>query len=64
MSEARTEEQIERVVEREMDKLDLRLLDGRIGQDRYDDAVAELAEWAEAQFRKLERQGGHDDDAH
>jgi len=47
-----TEAEIKRVVERRMDRLDLLLLDGALDQDHYQDAVADLTEWAERELRR------------
>jgi hypothetical protein len=46
-----TEDQIERKVQRMMDRLDFLLLTGQLDQDRYDDAVCDLDKWAEEQYR-------------
>ena len=50
-----TEDQIELKVEREMDKLDRKLIDGLITQTRYDLEVDELERWADRQYQQLER---------
>lgn len=41
-----TEDQIERIVEREMDKLDRQLTKGIITNEEYEDEVNELDNWA------------------
>ena len=41
-----TEDRIERIVEREMDKLDKLFLNGGISIERYDEEVAFLDRWA------------------
>lgn len=46
-----TEDQIELKVEREMDKLDRKLMDGRITQEEYDREIYLLDKWAEQQYR-------------
>ena len=51
-----TEDEIKRVVDREMDRLDLRRYDGVLDDDRYHDAVADLIEWSEREFRNAERE--------
>lgn len=50
-----TEDQIELKVEKEMDKLDRKLMDGRITQDQYDLEVDALERWSDQQYRYLER---------
>lgn len=47
-----TEDQIERIFEREMDKFDRMLNKGIITQDEYDEEVAALDEWANDMNRK------------
>jgi hypothetical protein len=44
-----TEDQIERRVERAMDRLDARLMDGRLSQAEYDREVIILDKWASQQ---------------
>ena len=44
------EYQIELSVERSMDRLDARLMAGRIGQEEYDAEVEALNKWAEEQY--------------
>jgi hypothetical protein len=46
-----TEDQIERRVEREMDKLDGRLMNGLLSQDDYNRNAANLNRWAEQQYK-------------
>lgn len=48
-----TEDQIELKVEREMDRLDRQLMDGKITQEQYDRAVYKLDQWASQQLRKM-----------
>lgn len=50
-----TEDQIERKVEREMDKLDRKLMDGLITQEQYDLEVDALERWSDQQYRHMER---------
>ena len=45
-----TEEQIERRVERAMDRLDGRLLSGELSQGEYDVLARDLDAWATAQY--------------
>ena len=47
-----TEDQLERIYEREMDKLDRSLVKGLISQDEYDAEVLELDNWVRDQYRK------------
>ena len=44
-----TEDQIEREVERKMDRLDTQLMGGVISQSYYDEAVRVLDKWAQQQ---------------
>lgn len=48
-----TEDQIELKVEWEMDKLDRKLMDGRLSQEEYDREVYKLNRWADQQYRKV-----------
>ena len=48
-----TEDRIERIVEREMDKLDKLFLNGGISIERYDEEVAFLDRWASRQYENL-----------
>lgn len=48
-----TEEQIELVVEREMDRLDPALLFGKISQAEYDAEVEQLDAWAREQKKVI-----------
>ena len=45
-----TEDQIERIVERQMDKLDLQLTKGILTNEEYDVEVLALNEWAEDMY--------------
>jgi hypothetical protein len=47
-----TEDQIERQVERAMDRLDAQLLSGKLTQAEYDREVSTLDKWAQQQARK------------
>lgn len=47
-----TEDQIERIVEREMDKLDRMLTNGLMTNEEYETEVAELDNWATDMERK------------
>lgn len=47
-----TEDQIEREVERAMDKLDRKLMDGRITVETYDQEVEKLDRWADQQYSR------------
>lgn len=47
-----TEDQIERIVEREMDKLDRLLTNGLMTNEEYETEVAELDNWAMDMERK------------
>lgn len=47
-----TEDQIERIYERQMDKLDRLLTKGFMTQEQYDEEVAELDNWATDMERK------------
>lgn len=46
-----TEAQIERIVEREMDKLDRLLLAGQLSYEDYDFEITELEKWAREEYR-------------
>lgn len=48
-----TEDQIERRVERVMDTLDYRLLNGELSQSDYDREVSILDKWAQQQYDEL-----------
>ncbi len=48
---AMTEAQIERAVERQMNRLDARLLGNRMTQGEYDHEVMLLDKWADQQYR-------------
>lgn len=45
-----TEDQIERLYERVMDKLDLQLTKGILTNEEYEDEVLALNEWAEEMY--------------
>jgi len=47
-----TEDQIERIVEREMDKLDQQLTKGMLTNEEYEDEVRELDNWARDEYRQ------------
>ena len=48
-----TEDQIERICERTMDKLDHELLNGLITETLYNEEVKALDEWANLKHREL-----------
>lgn len=48
-----TEDRIERIVEREMNKLDNLFLNGGISLETYDEEVAALDKWANRQYDAL-----------
>ena len=49
-----TENQIERIIERKMDILDDRLMNGQLTQQQYDREVRELNRWARKQYKNAE----------
>jgi uncharacterized membrane protein len=49
-----TEDQIERAVERAIDKLDSRLMGGEITQTVYDRQVDNIEKWAAGQYKAME----------
>jgi|LakMenEpi13Oct10_1017325.scaffolds.fasta_scaffold00215_2 hypothetical protein len=51
MTAIATEDQIERIVERQMDKLDLQYTKGMLTNDEYNQEVLELDRWARDQHR-------------
>jgi len=46
-----SEDQIEFIVEKTMDKLDRQLMDGKLDHLEYDLEVSKLATWAERQYQ-------------
>jgi len=48
------EDKIERAVERKMDILDDRLMNGQLTQQQYDREVRELNRWARKQYKNAE----------
>lgn len=48
--QALTEEQIERMVERQIDRLDRHLLSNQISQEQYDRDIVALDRWASQQY--------------
>jgi hypothetical protein len=48
-----TEDQIEAKVESEINRLDRQLMDGKITQEEYDDAVYILDRWADQQYKHV-----------
>lgn len=46
-----TEEQIERIAERKMNRLDKELMNGSITQEEYNQEVRELDQWVNAEYR-------------
>lgn len=49
---AAVEQVVEQIVERDMDKLDKKLMQGHITQEDYDLRVAELDDWAKGKLHK------------
>jgi len=47
-----TEDQIERKVEREMDRIDAQLMSGAIDHDQYEEQVNDLDRWAAMEYRR------------
>lgn len=47
-----TVDQIERIVEKKMDRLDARFLRGDLSQDEYDAEIKQLDRWADAAIRQ------------
>jgi hypothetical protein len=47
-----TEEQIERIAEREMNRLDKELMNGTITQEEYNQEVRELDQWTREEYRQ------------
>lgn len=47
-----TEDQIERIVERQMDKLDLQLTKGMLTNEEYEAEIQELDNWARDEYRQ------------
>jgi len=47
-----TEDQIERIVERAMDKLDLQYTKGMLTNEEYEVEIRELDNWANDQYRQ------------
>ena len=47
-----TEDQIERIVERQMDKLDLQLTKGMLTNEEYEAEIRELDNWANDAYRQ------------
>ena len=45
-----TERQIERIVEREMDKLDRQFMNGKLSREQYEYEVFILDKWASQQY--------------
>ena len=45
-----TEDQIERMVERQIDRLDRHLLTNQISQEQYDRDIVSLDKWASQQY--------------
>ena len=50
MFETLTESQIEIIVERQIDKLDKQLMQGKITQEEYDREVVIVDKWASQQY--------------
>lgn len=51
----RTEDQIERMVERKFDALDRRFMKGEISQAEYNERSADIADWAAKELRFITR---------
>ena len=49
---AMTEAAIERAAEKDMDRLDRRLLKGELTEEMYSSLVADLDKWADEQYRR------------
>lgn len=47
-----TEEEIERKVEKTIDKLDKRYLSGEITREQYESEMVLISRWAEEQYKK------------
>jgi len=47
-----TEEQIERIAERKMNRLDMELMNGTITQEEYEQEVRDLDQWTKEELRK------------
>lgn len=47
------EDKIERIVEKEMDRLDKLLTGGYLTQEQYDEEVQELDDWASEQYKEF-----------
>ena len=52
MTTAINEEYIERIVERQMDKLDLQYTKGMLTNEEYEAEIRELDNWANDEYRK------------
>lgn len=50
IEQALTEEQIERMVERQIDRLDRHLLSNQITQEQYDRDIVALDKWSSQQY--------------
>jgi hypothetical protein len=50
-----TEEQIEQEVERRIDAIDVRFMNGGLSQYDYDQQIAEVDAWAQGQYNRLVR---------
>ncbi|GEM_PF-5904098 len=51
IEQALTEEQIERMVERQIDRLDRHLLSNQITQEQYDRDIVALDKWSSQQYQ-------------
>lgn len=51
IEQALTEEQIERMVERQIERLDRHLLSNQITQEQYDRDIVALDKWASQQYQ-------------
>jgi len=51
IEQALTEEQIERMVERHIDRLDRHLLSNQITQEQYDRDIVALDKWSSQQYQ-------------
>lgn len=57
IEQALTEEQIERMVERQIDRLDRHLLSNQITQEQYDRDIVSLDKWASQQYEHSKAYG-------
>lgn len=53
MALAMTENQIERIAEQRMDRLDREYLNTVMDSNTYDEEVRKIKDWADAEYRKI-----------